>query len=291
MAQTSNYYYIQENNTWKTKVFSEGEKYSDVLEKLGYNKDMYRRQTYLDDKEIFYGVFRQIFTGKIILIYPEKTGSKFSMQLLSDINANYKLDLENKMYSEKILTKGCENGTLSIEYLKEVMSIPNTSVVKTGDLKSEKFGYILSFKNGLLTSFKTVDGLGYWARFYKDQDYFKVMKKYAEDYWGKNNPKVIWEINTQCDARAKIPGDFDNEDCGIFSENNGTICNAKIMIMAFYDDTDITENDFKAITHNKARFKGVTEILSKKVRKYVYMHYQFFFNLDGSYNSCLVNIE
>jgi hypothetical protein len=109
------------------------------------------------------------------------------------------------------------------------------------------------------------------------------MEKYAKNYWGTNQDKIIWELNTQSDAWSKIPSLFQNNYCYLFSENNGEVCNAKIMNITLYGDTSITENEFKDITHNKAKFDGILTYYGKRCRRYSYMDYYFLFEEDGTF--------
>lgn len=289
VAQTQYNNFVKKNGAWiKTDIHVYGDSACRVL---GYTKEMFHRQSGRHGESRIESIYRKLFSGDIIVVT-----TMSDVEIITDNNiqlygAKYDQNTENRaINTEEILQRGIEKKTLTLPFLCEVMEIPYSDY-ETDDvtLTSTKYKYILTFEKGILVNFKPSDGLGKWARYLQEGPYFLKMERYAKSYWGTNQEKIIWELNIQSDAWSKIPSMYQNDYCYLFSENNGEICNAKIMNIALYGDTNITENEFKDISHNKAKFDGILTYYGKRCRRYSYMDYFFLFEDNGTFYKVVKN--
>lgn len=258
--------------------------YKEVAAKLGYNQNQFfiYRDRVKSPKINF--VIISILEGKVLFLDVNDGINFISKNELSNylVNFHYNAEMDDLRYLGK-LEKAISNieDNYSLDYVSRALKInvpescSDTSLV---DIKN-KLKYV--FKDKRLISFTTTDGLGKWARFYKKGNYYPVVEKYAKLYWKNNNEKIIWELNTICDALAKIPSGFDNEYCGRFGENGGDTFNAKVMTVALYGDNDISEKELIDITHNKVRRDGKMTYYGKNCTRYFYKDFYFLFDEKG----------
>lgn len=282
-AQTQYNNFIKKNGEWiKTDMHVYGDSACQVL---GYTQEMFRRQSGRHGESHIESIYRKLFSGDIIVVTTMSDVDIITDNNINLYGAKYDQKSENRaINTEDILQRGIEKRTLTLPFLCEVMDIPYSNFETDNvTLTSTKYKYILTFEKGILVNYKPSDGLGKWARYLQEGQYFSKMEKYAKNYWGTNQDKIIGELNTQSDAWSKIPSLFQNNYCYLFSENNGEVCNAKIMNITLYGDTSITENEFKDITHNKAKFDGILTYYGKRCRRYSYMDYYFLFEEDGTF--------
>lgn len=280
-------YLIREGDKFVPKEWANsGLSLNDVAEHLGYTQSQFF--FYFDDNKNVAGirsVMMKIITSYVLFLDVEDNVSIVTesqvKEFLSDFN--YEKRITSYNYYD-ILQKSVESKDFSLKFMVDALGI-NCSENCTDTIINDsdrKYKYV--FKNGILAEFIPTDGLGRWARYYQEGNYFSDMEAWAKSYWKTNKEKIIWELNTECNAWAKIPSGLNSKYCYMFAENNGEICNAKVMAIALYGDTDINEQGFKDITHNKAKFDGAMSYYGKNCNRYSYGDFYFLFNQKGEFN-------
>lgn len=278
-------YLICENGEYVTKEWANDDlSFNDVASHLGYTSEQYF--TYRDrkiDSPIRF-VMMELITSKIIFLLVNDGGAKISQNDVDYYlkNYSYKEMIRPHDYADRIQS-GVDSHNFSIRFFIRTLGIDCDENCKDTTIVDNQNQYKYIFKDGILFDFVPTDGLGRWARFYKDGNYFPIMKEYAESYWKGNKKKVIWEINIQSNALAKIPKGFDNDYCYLFAEYDDRVFNAKIMNVALYGDTDLTEQEFVDITHNSAKNDGLMSYYGKNCKRYCYKDFYFLFDSKGKF--------
>lgn len=278
--------FIHEGHNYVEKEWAKDSVPSNVFEEhLGYLSSQYFWYKDFDNESTsIISTYHKLGTAEILFVETEDDVMSLTESEVNDyiLNFDYNKRITAFDYA-RIIDEACNNKNFTLRFMTEILSMKYIENCKDTMLIDKKNKYKYIFENGILVNAIPTDGLKAWARSYQDCDYFKIMKEYAKSYWKNNNDKIIWELNTQCDAWAKIPSGFTNKFCYLFAEYETKICNAKIMNVALYGDTNINEQELKDITHNKVRFDGEKTYFGKYCKRYSYKGYYFLFDRNGKF--------
>lgn len=262
--------FVELTNIEKTSI-------NDISKHLGYNIDMIH--TYMgidyDPNSDIQAVAMEIFTNNIVFIFTSKEITDLSHSKVKDFLKSYNLNDEfDATTTEGILEDGINNESFTCEYLSKVLNL--NDVVENGVLTSEKLELNLYFKNGMLESFQSIDGLNHWAKDWKNQSphFYEAYKKEAEHFWGKNKVKEVTdEINIQADSYANVPASLKNPYCDLHKSifNNINFAN---LIVAHHGEP-IELDKFLKINHGRYQVVGKNQY---QVGRFVYG-----FSEDGTF--------
>jgi len=222
-----------------------------IVQYLGYNSEQVYSyfNTDISDTKIFAIVFK-VFTDQIVFVVTNDSDVQLSAESVNHYLSNFDLNKVFDSYKiESTLDKGIKNKSLTSDYLASVLNLENPS--PNGTIYASKIGYNLEFKQGVITSYNSSDGLNKWAKLWKEENYelYKSYEDAARKYWGDDLQKIIDEINIQADAFANTPEAFRNEYVKYHKTAEGTI-NFKMLLVAHYN-VPMTLKEFKEINHGR----------------------------------------
>jgi hypothetical protein len=246
---------------------------SAIYEHLGYHSDQVFSQ-YDERKESdFHTIGFEIFSKNIIFINAKEgiesiDGSKLMpfLQKLTDEKLYDSLDVEST------LSEGIDNKSLSSAFLGRILDIKD--IDPDGVFFVDKLGMYLYFSNGYLVDFQSSDGLNKWAKYWNQStpgftdDYETEAKK----HWGRDQKRVLHEVNVQANAAADVPKGMRNEYIPLHTNKNGLI-NFRMLLACHYDQP-ISLADFLALNH------GRYQELSNQ-GKYRLGRFDYLFSNDG----------
>jgi len=254
----------------------------EICKSLGYEKGMFYSLMTFDNKSDISEVHFKIFTEDIICVFANDNGQELTEQDVAKYLRDNGYDF-NKMYDaynrESDLLDGIKSGNLKIAFLSDVMKFDyNISKVDTMII-SDKFGYKLYFKNGILYKFESADGLNKYARMWKElcPDKYNMYYEKSEQYWGDDKDKILNDINIQAKSNYSIPSSL-MKYVDLFEDESGYI-NYKIMMVTIKDKISLRE--FKDITYGKYKYVGESTIKNSTVYTYDYQYWLFRFSKDG----------
>ena len=254
----------------------------EICKSLGYEKRMFYSLMTFDNKSDIYEVHFKIFTEDIICVFANDNVQELTEQDVAKYlrDNNYDFNREYSTYSrESDLLAGIKSGNLKIAFLSDVMKFDyNISKVDTMII-SDKFGYKLYFKNGMLYKFESADGLNKDARTWKElcPDKYNMYYEKSEQYWGDNKDKILNDINIQAKSCYSIPSNL-MKYMDLFEDESGYI-NYKIIMVTLKDKISLRE--FKDITYGKYKYVGERTIKNSTVYTYDYQYWLFRFSKDG----------
>lgn len=264
------------------KVNVEKKSINNICKYLGYNKD--QTHTYFNFDKLggeIKAIIFEVFTESIICVITDEKVKNLTKSKVNNYLTNFIFSKEYDSYSvESILSDGIENKSLTSEFCSKIFS---NSLIKTNSIVVvPQIGYELEFKNGILSSFKSSDGLNKWAKEWKinNPEFYNMFESAASLHWGNDNPKILNEINIQADAYSRIPDGAGNEYVNFHSNDDGTI-NFKMLLVAHYNEP-IKLTEFKEI--NKGRYNLVNEFNEGIYKRTTYQVNQTYFTFgeDGS---------
>jgi hypothetical protein len=228
---------------------------NEICKFLGYNSDQF--YSYSDfsneNSKVFIVIFK-VFTSDIICAITENTVSKITKNDVHNFLSNFNQKLEFGSYDiENTLKNGVKNKTLSSEFLSKVF---DKQISDNESFVAVEIGYDLHFKNGVLSSYNSSDGLNKWAKKWKNEMPERYQKYYNEaSRYQTNEIDILKELNAQADAFANTPNGVNNEYIK-FHTNEIGIVNYKMLMVAHYNQT-MNINEFKLI--NNGRYELVNE--------------------------------
>jgi hypothetical protein len=224
---------------------------NDICKFLGYNSDQFYSYSDFSNEEskVFIVIFR-VFTSDIICAITENTVSGITKNDVNSFLSNFNQEEEFNSYDiENTLKDGVKNKSLSSKFLSEVF---HNQISDNESFVAVEIGYELHFKNGVLSSYNSSDGLNKWAKNWKNELPERYRKYYNEASRYQNNETDIFkELNAQADAFANTPDGVRNEYMK-FHTNDSGIVNYKMLLVAHYNQI-MNIAEFKLI--NKGRYE------------------------------------
>jgi len=216
--------FIPKNGSFE-KLDLESMSFNDTVTRLGYHPDQVRSHHNIEIDDIYWVGFK-IFTNEIVAIAAGV--DQIHQALLSRFISNYKARYESYEV-EGILDDGVANGSLSAEYLTNVLGLP--AVDPNGSIVAPSLGYELVFLDGKLAGYQPSDGLSMWAKSMKENNP-KLFASYllaGRKRWNNDEDRVRVEVNAQADAFANIPQGMLNPLVDQYRQPDGTIDFVQLM--------------------------------------------------------------
>jgi len=223
----------------------------DICKSLGYNHDQFYsyNDSGIKDSKVFIIIFK-VFTDDIICVIPDENVDSITQKDIDNYLVNFNLKYEFDSYDiETTLENGVKNRSLSKEFISEVF---NTTISDNNSFTAVEIGYELHFKNDMIISYNSSDGLNKWAKSWKNEfperyrTYYNESNSYQTDETG-----ILKELNTQADAFSSTPNGVKNEYIKFHTNDSGTV-NYKMLLVAHYNQK-MNLNEFKLI--NKGRYE------------------------------------
>jgi hypothetical protein len=150
---------------------------------------------------------------------------------------------------EDKLKEAIEARSFTIDFLAKSLELDTAE--DNGIYYSDKLGMYLYFENGILTDFQGADGLGIWAKTWKQvrPDLLEQYQMVATYYWGDNLKAALNEINTQATAWANTPETLNNKFIDLHTDSLG-IVNFEMLLVCHYNKA-INLHDFLLINHGR----------------------------------------
>lgn len=254
-----------------------------ICKSLGYEKEMFYSFMNLDNDSDIYQVCFKIFTEEIICVFTQDNVQEITEKDISKFLKDNDFDF-NREYSifdrESDLSDGIKYGTLGIKFLSDVMKFEYNMNETDAMVISEKFGYKLFFKNGVLYKFESADGLNRWSRQWKERFPYQYNKYYekSKNYWVDDEKKILNDINLQAQSWAHIPSNF-MEVISLFEDNDGYI-NYRIIDACIYIQK-MNLREFKDISYGDYKYIGEILIKDKTLFRYKHSHWMLDFSKEG----------
>jgi hypothetical protein len=217
---------------------------------LGFNKEQFYTYSAYSSKNHIYEIAFKSFTDKIIYVATDGTINSLTQKDIDNYLVNYNLNDDFSSYDvESTLEDGVKNKSLSKEFLSEVF---NNEISDSDSFVAVEIGYELHFKNGILYSYNSSDGLNKWAKSWKNEMPERYKKYYNEaSRHQTSETDILKELNAQADAFANTPYGVRNVYIK-FHTNDSGIVNYKMLLIAHYNQT-MNLDEFKLI--NKGRYE------------------------------------
>ena len=150
---------------------------------------------------------------------------------------------------EDKLKEAIEAKSFTIDFLAKSLDLDTAE--DNGIYYSDKLGMYLYFTNGILTDYQGADGLGIWAKTWKQvrPDLLEQYQRVATYYWGENLKAALNEINTQATAWASTPEAMGNKFVGLHTDNFGSV-NFEMLLVCHYN-REISLHNFLIINHGR----------------------------------------
>ena len=250
----------KENGYVSVEIKVEIESLNNIVKFLGYNSEEYYIYTDFDlkDSKVYIVIFKS-FSDKIICVLTEDTVESIEQKDVDNYLVNFNLKDDFGSYVvESTLEDGVKNKSLSKEFLSEVF---NNQISDSDSFVAVEIGYELHFKNGVLSSYNTSDGLNKWAKSWKNEIPEAYYRKYYSEAsrYQTNETDILKELNAQADAWANAPEGFRNEYIKYHTNDSGVV-NYKMLLVAHYNVT-MNIDEFKLI--NKGRYELSNEFNSQ----------------------------
>ena len=268
----SQHVFIPKNNIYVKKVIKVKEmSINNIANYLGYNKDEYYFYfNYKKKEEKISAVLLKSFTDSIICVITDES----LLDLISNRIDNYMVDFNydeefGASQIESTLEDGVKNKSLTYSFLCRVLGVKKTANGINSNFISNKIGYKLFFKNGILINYTSSDGLNKWAKDWKNSypDTYKNYYDEAKIYHGSDEKAIIDEINIQADAFASVPSAYSNEYIGFHYTKQGNV-NFKMILIAHYNDK-VNIDEFKKI--NFGRYELIKEYTENNYKRTTYL--------------------
>ncbi|TGE06100.1 hypothetical protein [Hymenobacter fodinae] len=252
---------------------------NDLGKHMGYHPDQihYYFGDNDPDSEIR-GIIFELFSRNIIMVGTKKTVTTINKNSLTHFTRHLtERDLINSYSVSSSLNDGIKNKSLSSSFLARVLGMKG--VERDGVFYSERLGLYLYFVDGVLTDFQASDGLGKWAKHFKqiNSDIIDAFEAEARRYWGSDNKQVMAEINRQADALADIPDAMQNEYLPLHENTDGSY-NFHMMLVCHYEQP-IMLDEFLVINHG--RYERVTERELGDTNAYKVGRFVYIFSAEG----------
>lgn len=267
--------YVSRNGSFVKSSYSlQGKSLNNIMSYLGYKKGtFYTWDAKYNDITI---CFKILCKEIVCIISNEDLGTNISdekvTRILNDNGFAYE-DAYNTYQLESDLENGIKGHYLTASFVEDVTG----NQLRNGEIEDELNGYIYSFKNGVMISYKSSDGYNKWAKEYKDREWFLYVKENAERFFS-NKDDIIAEINMQCDYYASI--DIEQLYKGSNSRYN---YNFALLYIDLYCPK-IKIDEFNKIVHNGAKdlrnSTSYSPVMEYKGKKYYF-----------DYNDLLMRIE
>lgn len=218
--------------------------YNNLLSYLGYSSGKYY---FWDENRESITVFFKILSSDVIALLTEKDlGVSLSKEkvnrILNDNNYKYK-EAYDAYDVEDDLKRGIKGKYLNVQFIESATHSKCVNNV----IKDNLNGYEYHFKNGIMVSYKSLDGYNKWAKYYMGEWWFSKLKEIAESKF-TNEKDIVAYINMQCDYCAEIERDWLYErNIKQYDYNFGLIC-----IHNKYDKRIFCLSEFNKIVENKA---------------------------------------
>lgn len=258
--------------------------YNNLLTYLGYRPGKYY---FWDENRESITVFFKILSSDVIALLTEKDlGVSLSKEkvnrILNDNNFKYK-EAYDAYDVEEDLKRGIKGKYLNVQFIESATHSKCVNNV----IKDNLNGYEYHFKNGIMASYKSLDGYNKWAKYYMSEWWFPKLKEIAESKF-TNEKDINAYINMQCDYCAEIGNNwlYDSK-IQSYNYNFGLMC-MDYNYDNFYNLNDKKKifniNEFNRIVNHEAinlsKDKNFSPVMLYKRKKY-------FFNFEDN----LIRIE
>jgi hypothetical protein len=246
-----------------------------VCEHLGYHIDQFFIWLGDFDNDFDINVVAlEIFSRNIIYV-STKAGVEIvdSTKLKCFLRNLTDTELYKSYTVEDSLKEGIANKSLTSIFLKKVLG--DESIESDGVFFASKLNLYLYFNNGYLVDFQSSDGLGKWAKHWKEisSEFIANYEAEAKKYWGNNQKQLLSEVNTQSDALAGVPQAVSNEFTPLHTDKNGLV-NFRMLLACHYDQP-ISLEDFLVLNHGRYE-----ELAAQS--KYRLGRFDYLFSNDGT---------
>lgn len=242
------------------------------LNYLGYRKGKF--YFWMTPDESITICFKILSSDIICVISDYDFGSEISKEkvarILNDNGFDYSKEYD-AYYIEEDLKEGIKGKYLTLSFIENATHVKAVNNKITDNLN----GYEYSFKNGIMVSYKSIDGYNVWAKGYMNKWWFSKLKEKAETKFS-NKQDIIAYINMQCDYCADS-GESWLYDSIIkdFDYNFGLMCIHYNYDNYYVDDKRIfTISEFNKIVENEAinisKNSNYSPIMLYKKKKYIF---------------------
>lgn len=277
------------------QVFDGKNSTNSILEKLGYETNMWYSYGYSTDKKSdIYLVCFKIFTSDIICVFTTDYVLDVREQdvkiFLSDFDFSFEYGAWDR---ESDMTEGINKKNLSIKFLSGILEIPYNKNSTDTMLVCDKFKYNLYFKDGYLCKFESSDGYNQHAKEVMESSpkYFRNMKLLAREYWGDDEESIKNELNIQCEAWHNLDVKFlKNKEEYLDKFLLKYDCYNFKIISVLYQHDKLSLREFKDICHGDVQFMSVENIKGQDTYIYKYKNAIFAFSKDGTLMAALPNL-
>jgi len=253
---------------------------NEVTIHCGYNPD--QAYTYFGEslslENDIHAVVFEIFTENIIYIATKTSVLSLPFSKVSKFLSHFRFNSEYNDYTiQDLLKTGIANKTLTSEFLAKVLETPD--IEANGIFHVGCLGLYLYFNDGYLTDFQPSDGLNSWAKEFKklNPSLINAYETVARKYWGNDIPKIVNEINVQCEALASTPEFVKNQYVSLHKGEQNTI-NYKMLMVCHYNE-QLSLDEFIDINHGRA--KKLESRIETGTVKYVLGQYLYEFSCEG----------
>lgn len=224
-----------------------------ITEHLGLHKDtvfsFWHETSYTTNRDVAY-VLLEVFSKNIVCVaVRENVKGVSSHQLSLYLDKLEEGDILESYEVEERLKTAIENESFRVEFLTRILGLKYTT--PTGVFFSEKLDKYLFFTDSILTDYQLADGLGVWAKTWKQvrPDLLASQQATASYYWGNNYRAILAEINRQADAWADIPAASNNKHIDLHRNHFGAV-NFEMLQVCHYK-RDMKLHEFVITNHGR----------------------------------------
>lgn len=219
--------------------------FNGIARHLGYNEEQFH-MLLCEEGSQYAGIAFKVFTRDPLFICTRTAVSQIDDSELQKCLSAINWDFEYGSFTvENILSRGIENQSLDITFLSSVLNFTHDDT--TGIFLSERLGLFLYFRDGILESYTSSDGLGKSAKWLKrvNKDLLDDYGRVAMKYHHSDIRKAIFEVNMQAQAMTAIPNATNNLYCSNHLTENGLVNYYNLNVAHYGGATNVEE--FKAV--------------------------------------------
>jgi len=220
------------------------------LNYLGYRKGTF--YDWMTPDESIIVCFKILSTDIICIISDYDLGTEISKEKVSRLLNDNGFDYSKKYgayFVEDDLESGIKGKYLTLSFIEKATHVKAVNNKITDNLN----GYEYTFKNGIMVSYKSLDGYNKWAKEYMGEWWFSKLKEKAETKFS-NKKDIVAYINKQCDYCADVGFNWLTErKIKQYDYNFGLLCIHYNYNDLYNDDKRIFSlSEFNRIVENEA---------------------------------------